>query len=100
MLNSRDRRSSLDRSREDLKGLARDVIMYPGALKMLKLLRNGRMYTRQALSSFAHWDRSIGILGFLASKGLIRRYPEGNKVYNEITKKGLRVLEILEDWGF
>ena len=77
-------------------------------LKILRILRDRPMYTRQLLNIIGSWGDGYGLIVEMSSLGLIERYtaPCQNAQdagqlrwckYNKISDKGLKILEALED---
>jgi hypothetical protein len=76
-------------------------------LKILRILRDRPMYTRQLLNIIGSWGDGYGLIVEMSSLGLIERYtaPCQNAQdagqlrwckYNKISDKGLKILEALE----
>ena len=77
-------------------------------LKILRILRDRPMYTRQLLNIIGSWGDGYSLVVEMSSLGLIERYiaPCQNAQdagqlrwckYNKISEKGLKILEALEE---
>ena len=66
-------------------------------LRLLELLGEGRKYTAELLDALREWGRGHEALKEAVRLGLVKRYREGRRVYNELTAKGLEALRLARE---